>query len=291
MSESNLTAGDLETKILRKLNENTTGTPGTDRSEAFQSSDIFDAMNEIYEEVFNCGRDQKNVRKETYAFDLIADVYLDSDLDAGDTSIILTDSSKIPSSGRILIGNEFIDYTANDDLTTLTCDASAVSQDHSSGDKVKVLYALPSGIDKENYQYMNVNGIEYKPRDISELLNADAPNNKRYSIFDGYIVFPDNSGTDPVQFIYTPTITRATSADDIFSLIPNNFRVPLIVNGSVGKLKIQDMQSDAELYYRPSKNKRDKGGGLFYNALWRFYAMHGRQGSTRVNRKASSIYD
>jgi len=285
MAETDLTAGELEIKILRKLGEDTSG------SEAFPSEVIYDVMNEIYEEVFNGGNNQKNVRSAEYEFSLISDVTLDGALTAGDTSIVLSDSSELPATGRILVDNEFIDYTANDLATTLTCVASAVGQAHLDEAVVRPFYALPSGIDKENRQALIVNGIPYDPIDITDMMNSDKSNNLKYSVYDGFLLLGQNKDTFGAIFFYTPALTRVTTGTDKFTLIPNNFRVPLIANGSVGKLMMEDRQPGYEFYYRPPSQKYDKGGGLFYDNRKKFYANYGRQGSERNKKKSKSVWD
>ena len=285
MSETNLTAEDLEIKILRQLKENTSG------SEAFPSALIYDTMNEIYEEVFNQPNKQVNVRTDEYEFETVEDTTLDGAIAPGDTSIVLDDSSSFPSSGRILIDNEFIDYSANDGATTLTCGASDISNNHTDGETVRCCYALPSEIDQEKAQDLNINGLPYVIRDVAEMLDENRDHYREYAIFEDYIVIPQGMDSYGAIFIYTPAMTRMTTGTDIPSLIPNNMRVALIVNGSVGKLMILDMQNGADYYYRPPQNPRDKGGGQFYDALRKFYATYGRQTDLRNKRTKGSIYD
>jgi len=288
MSETNLTASELEIKILRQLKE-VAVSPST--SEAFPSALIYDTMNEIYEEVFNQPNKQVNVRTDEYDFQTVVDTTLDGDLTAGDVSIVLADSSNLPASGRILVENEFIDYTDNDLATTLTCSASAVSLDHASGKTARTCYALPSEIDKEKVQHLNIDGLPYDIRDIVYLMNDNKDDYRLYAIFDGYIVLPKGIDSLGALFIYTPAQTRMESGTDIPNLIPNSMRVALIVNGATGKLMILDMQSGADYYYRPPQNPRDKGGGQFYDALRKFYATYGRQSDIRAKRTKGTIYD
>ena len=288
MSETNLTASELESKILRQLKEVDTS-PST--SEAFPTELIYDTMNEIYEEVFNQPNKQIHVRTDEYEFTTVEDTTLDGDLTAGDTSIVLADSSSFPSSGRILIENELIDYTANDGSTTLTCEASAIAVDHTDGKTVRCCYALPSEIDKEKAQYLNINGLPYDIADIAQILDENISHYKMYAIYEGYIILPQGMDATGAMFIYTPALARMTSGTDIPTLIPNNMRVALIVNGSVGKLMILDGQSGAEYYYRPPQNQRDKGAGQFYDALRKFYATYGRHTDLRGQKTKGSIYD
>lgn len=285
MSETALTMAELEIKILRQLKEDTSG------SEAFPSALIYDTANEIYEEVFNQPNKQIKVRTDEYEFETVEDDALDGALSIADTSIVLDDSSSFPSSGRILIGNEFIDYSANDGATTLTCSASDILQDHADGETVRCVYAVPSAMDKEKVQYLNINGLPYDIVDIGEILDDYRANARNFAIHDGYLILPANSDSLPATMYYTPVIARMTTGTDTPALIPNNFRVPLIVNGSVGRLMMLDGQRGYELYYRPSGQKGDKGGGLFYKALREFYASYGRQSDMRDKRTSRSIYD
>lgn len=292
MSETALNAGDLETKILRQLKENTTGTAGTDRSGAFPTALIFDTMNEIYEEVMNQPNKQVKIRVSELEFMTIADNSLDGDLSIGDTSIVLADSTAtLPASGRILVENEFIDYTANDDVNTLTCAATAVLQDHDSGQTTRPCYVLPSNINKEKVQYVNVNGLPYDIVDVAEMLDEYKSNYRNFAIHEGYLIFTENSSIHGATLFFTPILTRMAVIADIPSYIPNNFRVPLIVNGTTGKLMMLDSQRGFERYYRPSEHRGDRGGGLFYRALREFYANYGRQSDIRNKRASGTVYD
>jgi len=285
MSETDLTAAELEIKILRTLKEDTSG------SEAFPSAMIYDVMNEIYEEVFNQPNKQGDVRTDTYAFETVEDDALNGAISAGDTSIVLDDSSEFPSSGRILLDNELIDYTANDGSTTLTCGASAISVDHADNKTVRCCYALPSGIDQEKVQSLIINGLPYDIVDIEDMMNSNKSSYRNFAIFEDYIVLPLNADAQNAFFIYTPVLTRMTTGTDKPTLIPNNFRVSLIVLGSVGKLMLLDGQRGYEQYYRPPAHSRDKGGGGFYRALREFYAGYGRKSDMRNKRVSRSIYD
>lgn len=285
MSETNLTAEELEIKILRQLKEDITG------SEAFPSTLIYDTMNEIYEEVFNQPNKQVNVRTDEHEFETIEDNTLNGAIEPADTSIVLDDSSEYPASGRILIENEFIDYTANDSLTTLTCSVTAISNNHADGITVRPCYALPSEIDKEKVQHLNIDGLPYDIVDFTTMLNTNISNNRNYAIFDGYILLEKGNDVMGAIFIYTPAMTRMTTGTDITTLIPNNMRVALIVNGSVGKLMIIDMQSGSDYYYRPPQNPRDKGGGLFYDAVRKFYATYGKQSDIRNKKTTGTVFD
>ena len=285
MSEINLTAEELEIKILRQLKEPVAG------SEAFPSALIFDTMNEIYEEVFNQPKKQINLRVDEYYFENIEDTILDGAIEPADVLITLKDSSKLPDTGRILIDNEFIDYTANDGVNSLTCEDTAISNNHDNASSVRYCYSLPSEIDKEKAQNLNINNLPYTVTDFTSMIDSNKSNYRQYAIYDSYIILPKGLDKQGALFIYTPAMTRMTLGTDITALIPNNMRVALIVNGSVGKLMILDSQSGADYYYRPPKNARDKGGGQFYDALRKFYANYGRQTDLRNKKTSVSIYD
>lgn len=292
MAETNLTAGELETKILRQLKETTTGTAGTDRTAAFPTSLIFDTMNEIYEEVFTSPNKQIKIRTAELEFITAIDNTLNGALAIGDTSIVLnTDSSVLPSTGRILIENEFIDYTANDDTYTLTCAATAILQTHDDGKTVRPCYALPSAMDEERVQGININGLPYDIVDVAEMLDTYKSNYRHFAIHEDYLILPENSDVLNATMFYTPVMTRMTVIADIPSLIPNNMRVALIVNGTVGKLMIIDQQRGFERYYRPPEHRHDRGGGQFYDAKRKFFASYGRQSDMRNKKTNSSVYD
>ena len=127
--------------------------------------------------------------------------------------------------------------------------------------------------------------------DVAEMLDDYKSNYRNFAIHDGYLVLSENMSIHSALFTYTPKIIRFTDDADIPSLIPNNFRVSLLVNGGTGKCMMIDQQAGFDRYYRPPQNKRDKGGGLFYNSLRSFYANYGRQTDIRNKRTSRSIYD
>src|SRR3990172_7603185 len=51
--------------------------------------------------------------EETINFDTSVDTELDGDIDSGDLSITLADSTGLPSTGTIIIDDDIITYTAN----------------------------------------------------------------------------------------------------------------------------------------------------------------------------------
>ena len=275
MSETALTLAELKVKILRQLKEDTTG------SAAFPDELLEDTINEIYEESFNQPNKQIKIRTTELEFITAIDNTLNGALAIGDTSIVLnTDSSVLPSTGRILIENEFIDYTANDDVYTLTCAAGAILQTHDDGKTVRPCYALPSAMDEERVQYINVNGLQYDIVDIAEMLDTYKSNYRHFAIHEDYLLLPENSSVLGATMFYTPVLTRMDTGTDIPTLIPNNFRVPLLVNGSVGKLMLLDSQRGWEVYTEK-----------FNRALKMFYAGYGRQSDMRNKRTSKSIYD
>ena len=52
-----------------------------------------------------------------------------------------------------------------------------------------------------------------------------------------------------------------------------------------------DGQTGWDRYYRPPEQRGDKGGGMFFDALRKFYATYGKQTDLSAKKTSSSIYD
>lgn len=285
MSITDLTIGELKTQVLLELKESTSG------SDAFPDNLILNNFNLIYEDIFNQPNKQIKLRNAEFNFNTVADIKLASDLNIGDTSIVLADSSNLPVSGRVLIEDEFIDYTDNNLITTLTVASGQIQSTHLASEYVRKCYVLPTDIDLEKVQFLTVKGIPYYQVDVSEILDRYRDNYCNYSVYDGYFVLSGNRSDLSSLLIYTPKIVRFSDTDAIPSLIPNNYRSALLVNGVVGRLMMIDGQRGYEIYYRPPQGARDKGGGLYYDNLRKFYASYGRQSDLRGKKIVRSVYD
>jgi hypothetical protein len=283
MAETDLTLAEIETKITRILKETVNG-------DAFSTLLVYDTVNDLYEEVFNQPNKQVKVRKSDHNFAVVPDTTLNGAIVAGALTMTFDDASDLPTAGTVLIDNEFIPYT-NKVGNTVTTAASAVSVGHEDGATVRPCYALPATIDKEKGQHLNVNGLPYDIVSVEDILDTFSAHTRQYAIFNGYMVLPENSSDLIAMFTYTPALTRMDDPTDKPTLIPNNFRVSLLVHGSVGKLMLLDGQSGYERYYRPPEYAGDKGGGMFFDALRKFYATYGRGTDMSKKKTSSSIYD
>lgn len=284
MSSTNLNVGEIVGFIYKKLREHPTD------NLAFPEDYVMDTISDFYENIFNQGRTLRAIKEAVNEFTTIADVRLDGDLSVGDLSVVLTDSSKLPSTGRILVDNEFITYTANDNLTTLTCAAGEIDHAHDDGATVRALYRLPTDIDKQRVMEVNINGIPYVYKDYGSMFNKLMSNYRNFTVFDGYLILPENNASQQAFTTYTSLITRFTTDTDIPTLLPNQWRVALLVNGPLGRLKREDGQADWDTYWRPSQGRGDKGGGVYFDELRKFYSTYGRRVDTRQRTKGS-VYD
>lgn len=284
MSETALTLVELENKIVvKRLKE-------VVNCDAFPTTTVNDVINEVYEEVFNQPNKQVKIRKSEHNFSVYPDTTLDGAILSGALSITLADATDFPNSGTILIENEFIPYTAKAG-NVLTTAASAISVGHADGKTVRPCYPLPATIDNEKAQNLNVDGLPYDPASVEDMMDTFKSHTRQFAIFNGFIILPENSSDLLAQFMFTPKLVRMSSSTDEPTLIPNSFRVSLLVNGAVGKLMLLDGQSGWEKYYRPPENQNDKGGGMFFDALRKFYATYGRQMDSSNRRTTKSIYD
>lgn len=288
MSVTDLTRGELRNIILIELKE-----PAT--SEAFPAEMLDGLMNEFYFDIFNQPRKSTYLTEGKDEFQTVADKNLAAPLAAGATSIILNDSSLFPATGRILIDNDFIDYTANNFVDTLTCGVSAVATAHDNGAQVRSLRPLPADIDSEAAHYLNLDGLPYDYEDYTKMMNQFRSNYMKYAVFQNYIIFPIDNVSHKAILTYkkgvVPLAVASDAADAMkFSLIPNQFRVSLIVNGVVGKALYLDGQNGWQKYWDPDGGRRGNGSGLYFQNLKKFYAKYQRR-IDGVPQRNSSVYD
>jgi hypothetical protein len=289
MSSTDLTMQEIVNMILRRLKEATTTTAfptGTLASPGL----VLDTVNDFYEEIFNQPNKQKGLREKAYEFITIADTTLNGALVPGGLSIVIDgDASDYPSTGQLLIDQEFIPYTANDGVHTFTCAASAISQNHDDGSTVRYTYPLPSDCDKEKILSLNIDGLPYDSVGYEKMLDVYENHDRTFGIFKGYLILPEDATVYNAIMTYSIVVARLDLAG-VPSLIPNQWRSALLVNGPLGRLMFDDGQAGYERYWRPSENQRDKGGGLYYDNLRKFYASYGRR--TDTNKKTvRSVYD
>jgi hypothetical protein len=281
---SDLTFINLVNLVLRELKE-----PESTGSEAVPPELVKDTLNVVYSEVFNDQRMKQSARENDITFNLANDTTLATDAASGATSLILSDSSSIRTSGKVMLLSEIADYTGNNTGTNTLTGVTNLNVAHVSGEVVRQLYpltSLASTIDSESIQYINVNGIpqQYMPyEDIVTSFNF-CPNS--YSIYKSHLMFSPqstsagNSTLANVLMMFTEKVVPLSADADKPSLIPNEFRIPVLVYGACYKLAASDAFRTSWDWYRDEYSK----------GVSQYIAFKNNRVKDRNNKRRPSLY-
>lgn len=234
---------NLVNLALRELKE-----PEVVGSEAVSPELVKDTLNEVYAEAFNDQRMKQSARENNVSFLLANDTTLVNDTAAGSTTLVLTDSSSFRSSGRVLLLSEMADYTTNDLVQTLG-GVTGMQILQTSGAVVRQMYKLTdlaADIQSESLQYLDVNGIPQMFMEYPTNISAVNFYPNSYSIYKGYLIVSRQStvgGTTQQQsalMIYTQQVVPMSTDTDKPALIPNSWRIPILVYGAAMKIAAAD---------------------------------------------------
>lgn len=234
---------NLTNLVLRELHE-----PENTGSEAVSLQQAQDTLNMVYSEAFNDQRMKQSARENNASFQVANDTTLINNQNVGDTTLVLTDSSSYLSAGRVLLFSNMADYTSNN-LTTTLSGVTPLTVPQVSGAVVRQMYPLSTlapNIDTESIQYIDINGIPQMFMEYPTNITATAFYPNSYSIYKGFLIFSrqstiGGSGTQSTALmIYTQQVTPMIATTDIPTLIPNSWRVPILVYGACMKIAAAD---------------------------------------------------
>ena len=274
---------NLQNLVLRELKE-----PESTGSEAVPIQLVKDVLNIVYSEAFNDQRMKQSAREKDISFNLANDTTLAADAAAGDTTLSLTDSSTFRTAGKVLLTSEIADFTGNA-ANTLT-GVTNLNIAHISGEVVRQLYPLisiASDIETESIQYIDVNGIPQQYMSYENLITATRFYPNSYAIYLGHIIFSRQSttGGSSVQpkclMMYTQKVTPLSATTDKPALIPNSFRVPILVYGAAMKIAASDA-------YRTSWDWWEK---QYEKGLSQYIAFKNNRVIDRNNKRRPSVYN
>ena len=277
---SDLTFTELTSLTLQQLKESVAG------SEAVSIDLVEDTINTVYFEVFTDPSMKQSAREADISFAVAPDTTLNGAVAVSATSVILTDATNFPSSGRAFLQDDIISYTGKSS-NTLT-GVTGVNVAHDSGENVRAMYlltTLASDIDVEQIQALYVNGITQTPIGYENLLSNLNYFPNSYAIYDGYLIFSRSSvstggSSSKALMTYTQVVTALSASGDKPTLIPNSFRIPLLVYGSAMKLAAADA-------YRTSWDWWTK---QYEAALKRYIFLRNNRVRDRNNKVRPSVY-
>lgn len=277
---SDLTLTEMTTMVLQALHEPLSG------SEAVSIDLVEDTINIVYSEAFTDQRIKPSAREADISFYVAPDTTLDGDVLVGATTIDVTDATYMQSSGKIMLEGDVVSYTGKtaNQLTGVT----GVNVKHYSGETVRQMYLLSSiasGIEAEQITYLDVNGIPQTYMGYENLVSNMNYFPNSYSVFEGYLLLnrvgTAAGGTPSTALMsFVQNVTKLTNTTDKPSLIPNAYRVPLLVYGTCMKLAAQDA-------FRTSWDWWDREHKA---ALTRYIAMRNNRVKDRNNKIRPSIY-
>jgi hypothetical protein len=240
---SDITFAELQSYVLRELKEPITG------SEAIPIDLVEDTLNAVYAEAFNDQRIKPSARETDVSFALSPDAQLANGITAGDIIIAMDSTAGWLSAGKALIENDIITYTGNDLLTNTLTGVTGINVTLPSGAVARQLYPLTtiaSDIHGEQINYLHVNGIPQNYMPYERLLTSINFYANTYTIYKGCLLTSRQStiGAPAVYanalMVYTQGVTPMTSGTEKPVLIPNSWRVPILVYGTCMKLGASD---------------------------------------------------
>lgn len=229
--------------VLRSLKE-----PENTGSEAVSVEEVKDTLNMIYSAAFNDQRMKQSARENNISFQLANDTTLQNDANIGDATWTLADSSSFLPAGRVLALSEMVDYTTND-LNQTIGGLSGFQIPQLAGTVVRQMYPLTTlapTIEEESIQYLDVNGIPQKFMEYPTNITATNFYPNSYSIYKGFLIISRQStiGGDSQRqdalMIYTQKVVPLVGDTDKPVLIPNTWRIPILVYGACMKLAAED---------------------------------------------------
>lgn len=273
-----MTLANITSAVLNEYKEPVVG------SAAVPLDTVVDAVNSVYMDVFNEAEDDAYLREANFEFPTVADGELDGAVAIGAVSIVLADSSGFPNATRkILInGADFAQYTTNNLTTTLSV-VTGVQLAHASGEKVRLGYPLSgiTDIDEQEINAVYVNGIRYKFKEPSVWLSVSGAQYESYTIFDGYMFFPETTAAQSVQIVYNKELTLMVATTDKPTLIPGKFREALLVSGAVMRIGVRD----------DMRTGFDWHQARYMRELKKFYAFANNRIKTKGALQRPTVYD
>lgn len=255
---TNINFTALTNLVLRELKE-----PEGSGSEAVSPQLAEDTLNMVYAEAFNDQRMKQSARESDVSFVVANDTTLVNNQNIGDTSLVISDSSTFLPAGRVLMYSAMADYTSNN-LTGTLSGVTPLTVPQTSGAIVRQMYPLSTlapNIDVEQIQYLNINGIPQTFMEYPTNITAIYFYPNSYSIYKGFLIFSGQStigGTSAPSIalmIYTQKVVPMVLTTDTPALIPNEWRIPILVYGACMKIAASDSFRTSWDYWQSEYNK------------------------------------
>ena len=142
------------------------------------------------------------------------DTKLNEAIAVGNTDFDVVDSSDLFSAGTVLIDNDFISYTANDGVDTLS-GVTGIAVAATSATKVRQVYSLATDLSITQFDKpisLHIDDTEYIYYDA-----RDGFNNIGYTIYDGYLIIPHSTSGGTVTLKYKAGVGNMDDDTDVFT--------------------------------------------------------------------------
>lgn len=260
---------------------------------AYPLKRIKDMLNEGYMHVFGCGKRQPYVREGEVSFDAIPDTTVTGGPYPPGTPVIpVDDSTKFPLAGRVLINNDFVDYTGNTGTALTGC--SSVQTTIEGGSAVRFCYYLPTlspSIDSEQIRSVLVQGVTLQFQAPEFFLQSWQNIYRRYTVFDDHLILPLGQPFQPAYMQFFKKIVLMVADDDTPTVIPNDCRKMLVFYATGRLLIADDNRTGWDQYYAERITKYGVfQSGLYFSYLKSFYSKYGRRIDGN-SVQSNSVYD
>jgi len=192
-------------------------------STTYNKQRLTDMVNEVSQEIFTGKVSNELTGKvielntfagieDKFAVNIIGSIAIGGDITTASVEILM-DTTNLPTTWAIMLGNEVIEYTGKEATKITGC--TWILSSHKSGDIATVLYKCPADFYKTTKVYTFLSNKEL------EIAIKDNINNmyKYYYIVDGatakYIVFQWVITADPIYIKYKKEYTYLTDDTDV----------------------------------------------------------------------------
>jgi hypothetical protein len=251
---ADITFLQLQNLVLRELKE-----PENLGSEAVPLDLVKDTINTLYAESFNDRRIKQSARENDISFGVASSDATTADANIGDVTIYIGDTTTYLSAGKLLLNSDIITYTGK--TATSFTGVTSLTTFIPVGTMVRQMYplaTLASDLDDEQIQYVHINGLPQQYMPYENLITAVNFYPNTYTIYKGNLIFSRQSyvATGNAQptclLVYTQKVTLLSGDSDKPALIPNSYRVPLLVYGSCWRIAAADAFKTSFDYWKKS---------------------------------------
>lgn len=204
------------------------------------AENVLEYINKAHETFIN--RRHWTFNTELYTIKKLADTNVNALFTTSAASIVLSDTSTWPATGKIWVEGDIIDFTANNGVDTLTVVTSTISRQHEAGENAVLLYEMPSDFAKP--AEVRVDKTIYNPDDQRNDYEPKAKTFWQYHIVDLsgvytiYLQFnrQSTSGIIYIKYARKPVDLTDTTPTTYYLDVPNPHYIDFVKYTVMGRL-------------------------------------------------------